>query len=427
MSTVHWTGKADAVAQQSTATPGGTIGTEAFTLTVGSHSIAYTAESGDTATEVAEGLRDAWNNSTHPYCTAVTATAASGVTTLEADAAGVPFVVTGSATGSATLTVATSIVNAGPNDWSTDVNWSGGSKPASSDTVVIENSDVPILWGLDQSAVALAELRIMQSYTGKIGLPEDQFTIDATQIDSSKAEYRETYLKISAATVRIGEHYGSGNPSGAGRIKLDTGSGQTQLNVANSAATSTDGNLEPVRWLGSHAENALNVTKGRVGIATTVAGETATVSQLNVGQRGNLANDADVNLGPGVTIVTISQSGGDVITAAGVTTVNQSGGTLTTCNLAGIATANIGGTAYFNSTGSITTLRVIGTGSADFSRDPRDKTVTNCQLHKGASLNLDNGNPLSVAFTNDIDFVRCEPRDTTLITGAHVKVGLSAV
>lgn len=427
MSTVHWIGKADAVARQSTATPGGTIGTETFTLTVGGQSITYTAESGDTATEVAEGLRDAWNDSTHPYFTAVTATAASGVATLEADAAGVPFVVTGSATGSATLTVAMSTAGAGPNDWSTDVNWSGGAKPVSNDTVVIENSSVPILWGLDQSAVAIAELRIMQSYAGKIGLPEDQFTIGATQTDSSKAEYRETYLKISAATVRIGEHYGSGNPSGTGRIKLDTGSAQTQVNVANSAVTSADGNLEPVRWLGSHANNALNVTKGRVGIATTVAGETATVSQLNVGQRGNLASDADVNLGPGVTIATINQSGGDVITAAGVTTVNQSGGTLTTCSSAAIVMANIGGTAYVNATGTITTLRVVGTGSADFSRDPREKSVTNCELHKGASLNLDNGNPLSVTFTNDIDFIRCEPRDITLITGPHVKVGLSAV
>ena len=427
MSTVYWTGKADAVSQQCTATPGGTIGTETFTLTVGGQSTTYTAQEGDTATEVAEGLRDAWNASTHPYFTGVTATAATGVATLAADTAGVPFVVTGSATGSATLTVATPTASAGPDDWSTDANWSSGSKPAAGDTVVIENSDAPILWGLDQSAVTLTELRVMQSYTGKIGLPEDQFTTAATQTDSTKSEYRDTYLKVSATLVRIGEHYGGGAPGGAGRIKLDTGSNQTQVNVANSAATSTDGNLEPVRWLGGHAGNTMNVTKGRVGVATTVAGETATLSELNVGQRGNLASDADVNLGAGVTITTVNQSGGDVVTAANLTTVNQSGGTLTTCGSAAIATANIGGTAYFNATGSITTLRVVGAGSADFSRDPRDKTVANCELHKGASLNLDNGNPLSVTFTNDIDFIRCEPRDTTFVTGPHVAVGLSAV
>ena len=180
MSTVYWTGKADAVSQQCTATPGGTIGTETFTLTVGGQSTTYTAQEGDTATEVAEGLRDAWNASTHPYFTGVTATAATGVATLAADTAGVPFVVTGSATGSATLTVATPTASAGPDDWSTDANWSSGSKPAAGDTVVIENSDAPILWGLDQSAVTLTELRVMQSYTGKIGLPEDQFTTAAT-------------------------------------------------------------------------------------------------------------------------------------------------------------------------------------------------------------------------------------------------------
>ena len=427
MSTVHWIGKADAVAQQATATPGGTIGTETFTLTVGGESVTYAAQGGDTATEVAAGLRDAWNAATHPYFTGVTATAAAGVATLDADTAGVPFVVAGAATGSATLTVAVPVASAGPNDWSTNANWSGGSKPAASDTVVIENSAVPILWGLDQAGVTLAELRIMQSYTGTIGLPEDQFTTGATDSDTTKPEYRETYLKISATMVRIGEHYGSGNPAGAGRIKLDTGSNQTQLNVANSATTSTDGNLEPIRWLGSHASNAVNVTKGRLGVATTVAGETATISELNVGQRGNLASDADVNLGPGVTITTLNQSAGEVVTAAGLTTVNQSGGTVTSCGAATIATANIGGAAYFNATGTITTLRVVGAGSADFSRDPRDKTVTNCELHKGAQLNLDNGNPLSVTFTNDIDFIRCEPRDTTFITGPHVTLGLSAV
>ena len=427
MSTVYWIGKADAVAQQSTATPGGTVGTETFTLTVGGQSINYVAQPGDTATQVAEGLRDAWNAATHPYFNGVTATATAGVTTLDADIAGVPFAVTATATGSATLVAATTTADAGPNDWSTNANWSGGSKPANSDTVAIENSAVPILWGLDQTGVTLTELRVMQSYTGTIGLPEDRLTTSATQTDTTKPEYRDTYLQISATTVRIGEHHGSGTPAGAGRLKLDTGSNQTQLNLSNSATTSSDGNLEPVRWLGSHASNTVNVTKGRLGVATSAADETATISELNVGQRGNLASDADVHLGPGVTLATLNQSGGEVVAAAAITTVNQSGGTLTTCGAAALTTANIGGAAYLNATGTITTLRVVGTGSADFSRDPRDKTVTNCELHKSASLNLDNGNPLSITCTNNIDFVRCEPRDTTFITGPHVTVGLSAV
>ncbi len=293
--------------------------------------------------------------------------------------------------------------------------------------MVIENADSPILWGLDQSAVSLTELRIAHSYTGVIGLPDDQFTTSATATDDSKPEYRDTYLKAGVTTVRIGEHFGAGNPAGAGRIRLDTGSGQTELNIADSAVNSIDTNLEPIRWIGSHASNVVNVTRGRLGIATSVAGETATVSKLNVGHRGNVSGDADVRLGAGVAITTINQSGGEIATESNATTVNQSAGTLTTLGATAITTADIAGTAYLNADGTITTLRVLGTGVADFSRDPRSRTVTNCELHQGATLNLDNGNPLSITFTNDIAFERCEPADTRFVTGAHVRIGLAAV
>jgi hypothetical protein len=427
MSTIYWIGKADAVAQQTTATPGGTIAAETFTLTVGGASVAYTATGGDTATQVAEGLRDAWNNAPHPYFTAVTATADAGVVTLTADEAGVPFVITGDASGAATLGVSNSVGNSGPHDWSTAANWSGGNVPANSDIVIIENSNVPVLWGLDQSSVTLTELRLGQSYTGRIGLPDDAFTTDVDAIDASKPEYRDAYLRIGATTVRIGEHHGPGNPAGASRIKLDTGAAQTELNIANSAVNPADVNLEPICWIGSHASNVVNVTRGRVGIATNLPGETATVSELNIGQRGNVAHDADVHVGDGAAITTIHQAGGELMLAADATTIAQSAGTIITIAGAAVTTLDVAGNAYLNSDGTITTLRVAGSGSADFSHDPRPRTVTNCQVHKGATLNIDNGNALSVTFTHGIEFARCEPRDTTLVLGPHVKVGLSAI
>lgn len=427
MATIYWIGKADTVAQQTTATVGGTISTETFTLTVGDEDVSYTAQPGDTSTEVADGLRDAWNGSLHPYCVAATATSNAGVVTLVADISGVPFFVTGDATGSATLTMATPTKSAGPNDWNTASNWSGGLLPANNDTVVIENCDVPILWGLDQASLTLTELRIPQSFTGVIGLPDDKFTTSSTSADETKPEYRDTYLQASATTVRIGEHFGAGNPTGSSRIKLDTGSNQTVVNVVNSSANSADTNLEPVRWIGTHASNVVNVTKGRVGIATTHAGEAATVSELNIGQRGNIASDADVHLGAGATVTAVHQSGGDLVTQADITTVEQSAGTLTTHGSASITTANIAGTAFLNATGAITDLRVAGSGNADFSHDSRPRIVTNCELHQGATLNIANGNPLSITFTNDISYQRCTPRDASLITDPHIKIALSAV
>jgi hypothetical protein len=148
---------------------------------------------------------------------------------------------------------------------------------------------------------------------------------------------------------------------------------------------------------------------------------------LNIGRLGNLSSDANVHLAAGVTIATVNQSGGELSTESNITTVDQSAGTLTTHGAASITTADIAGTAYLNGTGNITTLRVAGTGNADFSRNPRPRTVTNCELHKGATLNTDNGNLLSITFTNDISFQRCEPRDTTFITGPHIRLALATV
>ncbi len=426
MATIYWEGKADAVAQVTTATPGGTISTETFTLTLADATVTYTAQGGDTAALVAEGLRDAWNASTHPYFAAVTATAATGVVTLTADTAGVPFVVTGSVTGAATLTISTTTVNAGPNDWSTADNWSANTLPATNDTVIIQNSSVSILFGLDQSSVTLTQLEIDQSYLGKIGLPEDHFALDADTSDTSKPEYRQAYLAISATAIHLGRHQGNTSPVGSGRIKLDTGSNQTELNIQNTASVSADANLQPVRWIGSHASNVVNVTRGNLGVAMNQPGETATIATLNVGQRGNVSTDARVDLSSGVTLTTLNQAGGNVTLGCNVTTLEQSAGTLTSSEAAAITTAHIDGLAYFNSTGTISTLVVAPNGQADFSQDPRARTVSNCQLHKGASLNLDNGNPLSITLTNGMDFIRAEPNETTLTIGPHVRVTLSA-
>jgi len=429
MATMYWQGQATAVAQVTTVTVGGTLSGETFTISVGGVAIATHTDATTTIANTVAGLVAAWNASTHPYATGITAADDSPDVVLTADTAGIPFVITlNTPGGSATLGQAATTANAGPNVWAAANFWNGTAYalPANSDTVVIENNDVDVLWGLAQSAVTLTELRIMHSYTGKIGLPDDELTTSATATVTTKPEYRDTSLAISATTLRIGEHYGSGSPAGSGRIKIDTGSNQTTLIVSNSSASSTDGNLEPIRWKGTHASNAVQLLKGRLGIATSYAGEAATVSELNVAHRGNVAGDADVNVGAGVTLTTVNQSGGDAVVQCAFTTLEQTAGESTTIGAGAVTTANVGGTLYARSTGTITTLRV--TGKADFSRDPRDRTVTNCELHKGGSLMLDNGNPISVTLTNGIDLIRCGLEDVTIKAGSHYTVpALTAV
>ena len=43
--------------------------------------------------------------------------------------------------------------------------------PGSGDDVFLEDSDVSVLYGLDQSSVSLASLNIAANYTGELGLP----------------------------------------------------------------------------------------------------------------------------------------------------------------------------------------------------------------------------------------------------------------
>jgi len=422
MATIYWQGQATAVAQVDTCQITGYDAGSTYTLTVGGYavSVAGTTDAAGTAAALAA----AWNAATHPYCTAVTASSVTDTVHLTADTAGVPFVVTSSVAdaGGTIGAVTASTANAGPNVWAA-ANFSGGAAPVADDTVIFENSSVSVLWGLSNAGATLTELRIMQSYTGKIGLPEASFATSATASDTSKPEYRDCYLIVDATLVRIGEHYGSGTPAGSGRIKIDNGTVQTALVVSNSSAPSTDGNLEPIRWKGTNANNAVNVMKGRLGIATSYAGEVATVAALEIAHLGNVASDADVNVGPGVTLAIVEQSGGEAVIQCAVTTIiEQAAGTVTTIGDGAITTVNAGGTARLQATGTIGTLRVAGGGSADLSRDPRARTISACELHKGGSLNLDNGNPLSITLSAGIDLIRCGLEDVTLRLGNHYTV-----
>lgn len=429
--TKSWVGKSVAVAQVTTVTVGGTLSGETFTISVGGVVIATHTDADTVIATTVAALVAAWNTSTHPYATPITAVDASPDITLTADTAGVPFVITlNTPGGSATLGQASTTANSGPNDWSTAANWSDGVTPVSTDTVIFDAGSVDVLWGLDQNAVTLAELRIMHAYTGKIGLPEDEFTPTAVTIDTTAVEYRETYLKVSATAVRIGEHYGSGSPAGSSRIKLDVGAVVSTMTVSNSASNTADTFLEPIRWLGTHASNVIHMLKGELGIATTAAGEVATVLTLNVGHLGNVAGDATVHVGDGVTLSGFNQSGGTADVESAIVTVNQTAGTLTTIGIGGItSSATVGGTLIAQSSGTINSMLINGTGIADFSRDSRAKTVSSLFMHKGAKLNLDNGagSALSITLSADIDLVQCAIQDVTIITGDNFTLGMSAI
>lgn len=411
MATMYWKPQATAVAQVSTATPANVEVGDIFKLLVGGVEIASFTSAGTTVAGVTAGLTAAWALSSHPYATAITASDQTTHVRLTANTAGIPFTVTSSTTdggGSNTqsLTIATTTANTGPNVWIA-ANFSGGALPANSDTVIIENSDVPILWGLDQSGVTLAELRIMQSYTGYIGLPEEKFaTAVSGQLityDTSKAEYRDCYLKIGATLLNIGQNTGISNPGGSSRLKINLGSVQTTARVYGSATASLDGTKQPIRLLGSHNTNTLYVYDGIVGVATTLSSETTNLRYL-------YQSGGSVTLGAGVSWGDIEKSGGTCYAwsegSAGVATIDNTGGDLYVYANGGTITGLItyggnvlvsgacavtvgnvyGGTLFYNTTGTLGACKIAHGGTLNCLGAAGSQTLSAVTIEGNASI-----------------------------------------
>lgn len=393
-------GDAPAVAQIDTLTPANVEVGDVFTATINGKSITFTAAAA-TVANVTAGIVAAWNASTIPEFVEVTASDSTTHVTLTADTAGVPFTVTSSSTGDGapadTFTQATSTAATGPNHWDEADNWVGGVAPVNADDVYLVDCDVDILYGIDQNAVALTSLNISMSFTGKIGLPRENA--------NGYYEYRETYLKISATTANLG--YGEG--AGSQRVKLNTGTVQTALNILDSGSPEDD-ELETILWVGTHAANAVTISKGSLGIAI-FAGEVATVTPLKVGYRDAVTGDAVVRCGVGVTLTDIDQAGGELHVDSNFTTHDMTDGEFI-FGAQGSPTAGTigadGGAVRYRSAGTLTAGKFGPDATIDFRQDMRPRTVTDLELHKDASYYDPFG---TVTHTNGIDFVRCTPNE----------------
>jgi hypothetical protein len=387
MATVIWRGDAQAVAQVVTVAILIADPLTTFKVTINGKTVSALGVGVSTA-NTAAALQAALAASTLAEFLEITWTVNASTITGTAVTKGLPFTATSSASGGAgtigAVTVATA--SAGPNDWSTPGNWSAGAVPVNGDDVVLQNSTVDILYGLDQSAVTLATMTRYMSYTGKIGLP--QYTTGT----SSYYEYRPRYLKIGATATTLGR----GDGSGGGRCQIDFGAVATTCNVEG-AGPGADSGLPAITLNGSNAANVLNITQGSIGLAID-AGATAQFPVIRIGSELSPATDVTFTAGAGCTLGAITQSGGVATVASNVTTWTKTAGA--SVNLAGtIGTITAdGGTHYWQSNGAITTALFRGDGTAlDCSRDIRARTLTNATF-TGGGFYVD---PLkTITFTN---------------------------
>lgn len=355
----YWIGGAPAVAQKTTVQITNYDATTTYMITVGGIIISVPG-SGGSDTTVATALAAAWNASTHPYATPVTAASLTDTITFTADNAGVPFIITSAVSGgSGTIGAATaSVASSGPNDYSTAANWSLGAIPANSDNVYIRNIIIPVLWGLAQSGVAPSLLLIEQTFTGRLGLPYQKFTISNGNYDSTVPEYRATYLATGAAVVRIGENYSSAQTAGSSLVKVDTGTTNTAW-LIYASGTSDDG-LPAIRVKNTNSSSTLKIYAGGVGVCWELPTESGQFSEIDIYGSVTTQGAPLVNVGAGVTLGKMNAESGTAILKNVPTTVTcEAGSTVTLASPAGgtITTLEMRGTVQMAGTYAVTNLK----------------------------------------------------------------------
>lgn len=386
MANVRWIGGAAATADVWTVTPGGTTANEDFTVSVGTRSITVTAGGSDTVAQIVDKLVAAWEAAAEDYTEFAELTPTDSTThmTLTGTTAGVAYVVTSSASGSATCVSANTSPATGPNHWNEPTNFDGGALPTTGDSVYIENTSNSILYGLEANTDTFALLEIAANVN-------PGFTIGLPSINAAGyPEYRPQYLYAEATECRIGR----GEGQGSSRIKIDFGAIQTAVHVVRTGTSQQQG-LPPCLLIGTHADNELYVGQNaNVGVAFH-GGEAATFK--TVSSAGTLY------LGDGCTLTTVTCTGGTLRRGSNCTTHAQFGGTSTIDGSATATTLTIqGGTCRYNSTGTTGTVNLGGTtvtAILDCTADQRARTFTTFNLLANSILRDPNR---TITYTNGI-------------------------
>jgi len=392
-----WLGQKIAVPQQDTITIANNWDTaDTVTVTINGKSLTATIGTDDTTGGVAIAVKEMINGDTqtgtgdHVFSETgdrvgefakLTATVSGDVVTVTGPDDGQSFTMTAteSTYDTGTATRAAAVTAESPHDWSDGDNWDTGTAPAAADTVTIENTSVPIKYGLDQNTVTLASLTIKASVQEGfyIGLPD----INTDAGSYPHEEYLETHLKIGITNLYIGQ----GEGSGPARVRLNTGAVKCTMEIY-ATNTSLDTDLPPIQWLGTHTDNVIRVVSGHLGVG--ILGESANFETLTVGYQSSQASDSTVEIGDSVTHKaggTITQAGGTIKSESALIALNQAyGATLYLRGTATATTLDIGGTFYDETSGTITTLNVYPSGVFDKRGNAQAQTISNANAYPGS-------------------------------------------
>lgn len=399
MPITYWAPNQAAISQVETYTfsaPSG-VGNH-YKATINGKTLTYASVSGDTAATAATAMVELLNSSQSiaPELTEISFVVASdGVVTATARTPGTPFanvpgtssglvMSTGNGLANGIATVHTT-ANASPSDVFDAQNWlrviapapGVRSLPQDGDDVVVADSNVPMLWNLDQlAAVQFNTFTRWQSFTASIGLSEFN--------PNGYTEWRATYLKfvgpqgsVPAGGLQMILGYDGGSGSGPSRERYDLGSQKYSLTVLG-AGSPVD--QYSVRILGVHTLNTVSVLGGvSVGIATT-PGETSSLASSSVG-------DGSLDLGVGVTWTaasTLTMRGGTALLNSAPATLATSNGATAVLATDGLTwptvTAQGGSRLDVRAGGTITSLTLTTSSVLDKTQDARALVVTDSTI-----------------------------------------------
>lgn len=291
-----------------------------------------------------EHLADLQAETTNALFTKITwASSGTDAITGTAKIAGEPFSATGSETtaGSGTYTRAGTTSSAGPSDWNTAANWSGGAVPTTGKEVKFSTGSVDVLYGLDQSSVALDSMEVGPGYTGSIGQPSSSYYL---QIDINNGGGNDALV--------LG---GSGDSYW---INGTIPNVQITRSSASTKAIMLDGDIDDLYIVGSGVRGTVDVKSGTVLDRVYMTG----------------SSNAKLVINSSVTSLdTIDMNGGVCENGSAVTAVLVAGGKYTQKGATAVSTIDQwGGTIKYNSSGTITTLKVY---NGVFNTEENDSTL----------------------------------------------------
>lgn len=370
MALKRWIGAAAAVSQVTKVTFSAYSSAQTYSLTINGKVVSFLSVTG-TNSEIWAGLVAAWEASAEPEILEALATVSTGVV-LTSREGGNPFTVSaGATTGTPTVTLITAAT--GPNYFSNDDNWEGGAAPAAADDLLFAESDVDLLHDLTPG-FALGVITVEKSFTGRIGL--------GRVASGGYQEYRPRYLTLGdAASIIIGA--GTGN--GSNRILIDAATEVVDVEIYGTGQG--EGYDKAVRIVNADDASTFAAYAGSFELSGT--GGAASIDVISRQDTGS-APEVIVKGGAVAGVVRVSGANARIILDGNATSIEAMQGGQVTVSSAGTCptvSASGGGVVYWDSSGAISTqLFVYSGGSAMFGRRAVARTVADCELHGGGTL-----------------------------------------